>query len=104
MAPPVGYKKEPTIAERIRTMVRGEAIRQAAEAAGAETFEEADDFEISDETYDPTTPYEEVFDPGREGSGAQNDNRRVPGVTPDIAKDGDRKEEGSDILEKEKKE
>lgn len=64
MAPPVGYKREPTIAERIRDMVRGEHLRNAALAAGAETFEEADDFDIpDDDTYDPSTPYEEVFEP-----------------------------------------
>lgn len=64
MSPPVGYKREPTIAERIRTMVRSEALAQAAAAAGKETFEEADDFDVpDDDTFDPATPYEEVFEP-----------------------------------------
>jgi len=62
MAPPIGYKKEPSMTERIRAMVRSEHVRLAAMKAGAETFEEADDFEIGDD-YDPTSPFEEVFDP-----------------------------------------
>lgn len=61
VAPPVGYKRQPSLTEQIRAMVRSEALRQAAEAEGVETFEEADDFEVDD--YDPTSPYEEVFDP-----------------------------------------
>lgn len=62
MAPPVGYKREPSLMEKVRAMVRSEQFRMAAEAAGAETFEEADDFEVGDD-YDPTSPYEEVFEP-----------------------------------------
>lgn len=60
--PPLGYKKQPTMAEYIRNMIRGEKLRQEAEAAGAETFEEADDFEVGDD-YDPQSPYEGNFDP-----------------------------------------
>lgn len=62
IAPPVGYVKQPTITERIRDMVRSERLRAEAEAAGAETFEEAEDFDVGDD-YDPTSPYEEIFDP-----------------------------------------
>lgn len=62
MAPPVGYQRQPTLTERIREMVRGEHVRLAALQAGQETFEEADDFEVGDD-FDPTSPYEEVFDP-----------------------------------------
>lgn len=60
--PPLGYKRAPSLSEQIRTMVRGEALRRAAEDAGAETFEEADDFDVGDD-YDPRSPYEEIFDP-----------------------------------------
>lgn len=60
--PPLGYKRAPSLAEQIRTMVRGEALKRAAEAAGAETFEEADDFDVGDD-YDPRSPYEEIYDP-----------------------------------------
>lgn len=61
MAPPVGYVRQPSIAERIRDMVRSEHLRIAAEAAGQETFEEADDFEVG-EDFDPHSPFEENFD------------------------------------------
>lgn len=62
MAPPLGYKPRPSLAEQIRAMVRSEHLKQAAEAAGAESFEDADDFEVG-EDYDPTSPYENDFDP-----------------------------------------
>lgn len=60
LEPPIGYKKQPTIAELMR-----QAIRQASEeakAAGAESEEEANDFDIDDE-FDPQTPYEHDFEP-----------------------------------------
>lgn len=61
IAPPVGFIKQPSLTEQIRAMVRSEALRQEAEAAGAETFEEADDFDVPD--FDPSSPYENEFDP-----------------------------------------
>lgn len=62
IAPPLGYVKQPSITERIRDMVRSEHLRRAAEEAGAETFEEANDFDVGDD-FDPHSPYEEVFEP-----------------------------------------
>lgn len=62
VAPPLGYTRQPSITERIREMVRSEHLRQAAEAAGVETFEEANDFEVGDD-FDPASPYEEVYEP-----------------------------------------
>lgn len=62
MAPPVGYKKQPSMVDHIRSMVRSELLRQSVAAEGLETFEEAEDFDVGDD-YDPTTPYEAVFDP-----------------------------------------
>lgn len=62
VAPPVGHNRQPSLAEQIRSMVVSERLKQEAAAAGAETFEEADDFEVGDD-YDPTSPYEEVFEP-----------------------------------------
>lgn len=62
VAPPVGYKRQPSMVEHIRNMVRSEQLRAAAEAEGVETFEEAEDFDVGDD-YDPRTPYEAVFDP-----------------------------------------
>lgn len=62
MAPPVGFKKQPTMVEMIRNMVRSEALRQAAAAQGQESFEEADDFDVGEDV-DPSAPYEEQFEP-----------------------------------------
>lgn len=60
IAPPIGYTRQKSLAEQIREMVRSENLRHLAEQAGHESFEEADDFEMED--FDPTSPYEEVFD------------------------------------------
>lgn len=62
IAPPVGYVRQPSITERIRDMVRSERLRAEVEAAGAETFEESEDFDVGDD-FDPQSPYEEIFDP-----------------------------------------
>lgn len=62
IAPPIGYKKAPSISETIRNMIRSERLKQEAEAQGFESFEEADDFDVGDD-YDPKSPYEEVFEP-----------------------------------------
>jgi len=61
MAPPIGYNPQPSLAEQIRAMVRSSQLALEAERLGAETFEEADDFEMDD--VDPSSPYEENFDP-----------------------------------------
>lgn len=62
IAPPVGYQAAPSLREQIRDMVRSERLAQEVAAAGFETFEEADDFDVGDD-FDPRTPYEERFDP-----------------------------------------
>lgn len=49
------------LGERVQEMVRSERMRLAALEAGYETFAEADDFDVDDDSYDPATPYEEVF-------------------------------------------
>lgn len=61
MAIPVGYKQPETLADQIRRMVRSERLAQEVEAAGFETWEEADDFDVDDD-FDPTSPYEQNFD------------------------------------------
>lgn len=63
VAPPVGFIKQPSMVEHMRSMVRDELLRRELVAQGVETFEESDDFEIDDDPIDPSTPYEEVFDP-----------------------------------------
>lgn len=61
LAPPVGYKPSKDIFEQVREMVRSEALAAAAAAGGAETFEEAEDFNVGDD-FDPSSPYEDVFE------------------------------------------
>lgn len=60
MEPPVGYIKQPTIAETMRQMIRSASLEAAY--AGAETEEEANDFDVDDE-FDPTSPWEDEFEP-----------------------------------------
>lgn len=70
VAPPVGYVEQPSLVERIRSMVRSEHLRYAATEAGYETFEDAEDFEVGDD-FEPHTPYEAVFDPPAQPAAAQ---------------------------------
>lgn len=62
MAPPVGFKRQPPLHELIREMVRSERLAQEAAQMDAGSFEEEDDFDVDDET-DPSSPWEENFDP-----------------------------------------
>lgn len=61
ISPPVGFVKPRHIIDDIREMVRTEMSRRA-EDGGFDSFEDAEDFDIDDE-YDPTTPFEQYFDP-----------------------------------------
>lgn len=75
LSPPVGYQKQPSMMEQMRSMIRSEALRMAAEHAGAETFEEAEDFDVGDD-FDPTSPYEIGFDdPIPQSAGSPADER-----------------------------
>lgn len=64
MAPPIGYVKQPSMVEIIRQQIRSAQLAAEAEAAGHETFEEADDFDVGDE-FEPISAYEfeEFFEP-----------------------------------------
>jgi hypothetical protein len=62
MEPPVGYEPSKSIQEMIAEAVRGREIQRELHEAGAETFEEADDFNVGDD-FDPTSPYEAIFEP-----------------------------------------
>lgn len=66
MAPPIGWVKQPSMVEHMRALIRSESLRMAAEASGAETFEEADDFDVP-EDFEPVSAYEfeEIFEPIR---------------------------------------
>lgn len=63
IAPPIGYKKHPSMVEIVRDMVRSEKLAQAAREAGAETFEESEDFDVGDEGPLLQSPWENDFDP-----------------------------------------
>lgn len=63
IAPPVGFMEQPSMFDIVREMVRSERFKAQMEAEGLETFEEADDFDVDDD-FDPSTPYENDFDPG----------------------------------------
>lgn len=64
---PIGMTRPETVEQMIQRMVRGR-LSDLAEEQGYETFDEANDFDVEDETFDPDTPYEVEFDPflGRE--------------------------------------
>lgn len=60
------------LGDRVREMIRSERLALAALEEGYETFEEADDFDVDEEDYDPQTPYEEIF----EGSVSEDMKKR----------------------------
>lgn len=83
MQPPVGYKKQPSIMDHVRDMVRSEHLRREAEAAGFETAEEADDFDVGDpEDFHPETPYERHFDPVVPPQPAPSQSQPAPAPAP----------------------
>lgn len=63
MQPPAGYKKQPSLAELVREMVQSEALRRQAEADGAETLEEFEDFDVDDDGEILRSPWENQHDP-----------------------------------------
>lgn len=64
VALPIGYKRPPTLAETIASMIKNQEIINASREAGIDTFDEADDFDIPDDPEDPQSPHEACFDPG----------------------------------------
>jgi len=63
MQPPAGYKKQPSLAELVREMVQSEALRRQAEADGAESLEEFEDFDVDDDGELMRSPWENQHDP-----------------------------------------
>lgn len=65
VAPPVGYKKQPSMVDIIREQIRNHKLALDLDAAGVETFDEADDFDVGDPDDLPRSIYEmeENFDP-----------------------------------------
>lgn len=62
LAMPSGFRRPETLAEQVQRLVRRQ-LSGAAEEAGYETFEEANDFDLADDPVDPSTPFEPFFDP-----------------------------------------
>jgi len=60
LQPAVGYKRQPTIAEQMRMMIRQASVEAAM--AGAESEEEANDFDVG-EDMEPHSPWENDFEP-----------------------------------------
>lgn len=61
MSIPSGFKRPESLAEQVQRLV-ARGISDYAAARGGESWEEANDFEVDDD-FDPSTPYEEFFDP-----------------------------------------
>jgi len=81
MQPPVGYKKQPSMFEMIREATKREVALYAANRE-PESFEESDDFDIDDDV-DPSSPWENDFDPPwSEVRRAIEDNRRKASESP----------------------
>ena len=62
VAPPVNLRREMSLEERVRMLVRSERLAEELRSRDRETFEEADDFDIPDDPIDPSTPYEADFE------------------------------------------
>lgn len=62
LAPPIGYKKQASMVEIVRDMVRSERAQQALRDAGFETLEESDDFDVGDEPEHLVSGYENDLD------------------------------------------
>lgn len=65
MAPPIGYEAPTQLEQLIEQLIRRRDFNAAVAAAGSETFEEADDFDVDEEDYDPRfgeTIYEKYFE------------------------------------------
>lgn len=63
MAPPIGYKKSPSMVEIVRDLVRQEKLAKDLEERGMETFEDSEDFDVGDDPEQLRSPYENQFDP-----------------------------------------
>lgn len=76
VAIPSGVGRPESLTDTIRRMVRNE-MSQAAEAAGSETFEEANDFDEDDDDfvspYELTAMQEEFLAPADRPAGAKDD-------------------------------
>lgn len=81
MSPALGKKPEMHIRDYVKTLVHSERLMQELEAQGAETFEEANDFEVGDD-YFPDSQYENDLEPSlseliREGTASLSAKARA---------------------------
>lgn len=58
IAPPIGYKRQPSMTEIVRNAVRSERLALEAQLAGFETFEESEDFDVGDDFDIPRSIHE----------------------------------------------
>lgn len=92
MAVPVGFRRPPSLIDQMRVMIRRE-MSEAAAARGAESFEEANDFDVGDDPDDPTTPWEHAADGDEEVAQGLEDAKmarlaRAAGYAPPPPVDG----------------
>lgn len=58
IAPPIGYKRQPSMTEIVRNAIASERLKMEAELAGYETFEESEDFDVDDDFTVPRSQHE----------------------------------------------
>lgn len=58
IAPPIGYKREPSMMEVVKGMVLQEKVKRLQQELGADTPEEAEDFDVGEEDDSPSSLYE----------------------------------------------
>lgn len=84
LAPPVGMTRPLTTEERFRRIIRSEHLARIADAQGADTFEEAEDFDIEDDPQPPLTAYEEaLLEPPARPQAPTTSAAKKPPKTPD---------------------
>jgi len=83
------FKKPLSIQEQMMQMIRADDFRKALLNRDVETFEEADDFDVDDDSFDPTTPYEQDFDNATIAA-AQAGAVQPPADTPELRSLGER--------------
>jgi len=66
LAPPIGYKHQPSMVEIVRDMIKSNNLALAAAQGGKETFEEAEDFDIPDDPVQLVSQWENQHDPSLE--------------------------------------
>lgn len=64
VAVPVKFRSPPTIADQVVAALRSERARAAAMGSGAETLEEANDFDTGEDDDHPRSKYEERLEEG----------------------------------------